>query len=115
LSLFLIIKKKKMPETLTNKQLLEEIRAEQRVNADIMFKNAQIVSNFINRQESLNTKWSLYLETNATSEGAISKLERLEGTVVEMKNSIDKKIAYFTGAGFVVITAGKWLISKLMI
>ena len=104
-----------MSETLTNKQLLEEIRQEQRQNAEIMFKNAQIVSNFINKQESLNTKWSLYLETSATSEGAITKIDRLEKNVSDMKNSIDKKIAYFTGAGIVVLSIGKWLVSKLVI
>ena len=102
-----------MPKTLTNKQLLEEIRAEQRTNAEIMFKNAQIVSNFINKQEGLNAKWGIYLETSPTSEGAITKLDRLEKNFTEMKNSIDKKIAYFTGAGVVILGIGQWIASKI--
>ena len=104
-----------MSDTLTNKQLLEEIRREQKENAEMMFKNAQMFSNFMNAQESINTKWSIYLETSSTSEGAITKLDRVEKELISLKTSIDKKIAYFTGAGIVVLTVGKWMISKIFV
>lgn len=106
-----------MSETLTNKQLLEQIREEQRENAELMFQNAQMFSNFMNKQERLNTKLVGYLESNDATkqEGVIEKLGRVEKQVVDLKTSIDKKIAYFTGAGLVLVSVGKWVISKIFI
>ncbi len=105
-----------MPEV-TNKQLLEQIRTEQKENSARFFEYAQTMSNFMNRQSELNTKWDNYLESNAATnqEGAIEKLDRVANDVNDLKNSIEKKIAYFTGAGVVIFSVGKWLIAKIFI
>lgn len=106
-----------MSSTTTNKQLLEQIRKEQRDNAEKMFQNAQIMSNFMNKQEGLNVKLISYLESNDATkqEGAIEKLDRVEKQLLNLESKIDKKIAYFTGAGLAVLTIGKWVISKIFI
>ena len=105
-----------MPEV-TNKQLLEQIRLEQKDSSEKFFEYAQTMSNFMNRQSELNIKWNNYLESNSATnqEGVVEKLDRVEKTLIEYKSSIDKKIAFVTGACIAVFSIGKWLIAKIFV
>lgn len=102
---------------LTSKELLKEISKKQKEEAAVFFEFSQSVSNALNRQEGINTKFSQYLESNnaTNQEGAIEKLDRVEKQLDTLEHKIDKKIAYFTGAGVVFFGLAKWLIAKIFI
>lgn len=95
----------------------EERAKEDRLKAKRQLEEAAAFSDFINAQQGVNDKLLGYLESNAATnqEGAIEKLDRLEKAFNELKGSIDKKIAFFTGAGVVLISVGKWLVAKIFI
>ena len=101
----------------TSKDLLKQISQYQKANAEIQFKEAQRVSNFINEQNTFNNKFKPKSENNSATnkEGAISKLDRVEKQLISLEHKIDKKIAYFTGAGVIIFGIGKWLIGKIFI
>lgn len=101
----------------TSKDLLRQISQDQKTNAEIQFKEAQRLSNFMNEQNTFNTRFTEYLENNSATnqEGAISKLDRVEKQLISLERKIDKKIAYFTGAGVVLFGLGKWLVAKIFI
>lgn len=103
-----------MPD-LTSKEILQQIRQTQKENAEAFFKYAQNMSNFMNKQEGINAKFSQYLESNSATnqEGAIEKLDRVEKHLFKLEHKIEKKIAFFTGAGIAIWTIGKWAIAKL--
>lgn len=108
----------------TNKEILtsilkvqEERAKEDRLKAKKQLEEAAAFSDFMNAQQGVNERLLGYLESNSATnqEGAIEKLDRLEKTVVDLTNSIDKKIAYFTGAGVVILGIGKWVVGKIFI
>lgn len=95
----------------------EERAKEDRLKARKQLEDAAAFSDFMNAQQGVNEKLLGYLESNSATnqEGAIEKLDRLEKAFTELKGSIDKKIAYFTGAGVVLISIGKWVATKIFI
>ena len=105
--------------------LIQEERAiEDKIRAKKQIDEAAEISSFMNTQKNVNQELLRvnstlkgYLESNSATnqEGAIEKLDRLEKTVIGLKTSIDKKIAYFTGAGLVILGIGKWLLAKIFI
>ena len=113
----------------TTKQILhsilvtqEERAKEDKLRAKKQLEDAARFSDFMNTQQDvnaellvLNSQLKGYLESNSATnqEGAIEKLDRLEKSFNELRGSIDKKIAYFTGAGVVLLGIGKWAIAKI--
>jgi len=102
----------------------EEKAREDRIRAKKQLEEAAKFSDFMNAQQDVNAELLLlnaqlkgYLESNSATnqEGAIEKLDRLEKAFNELKGSIDKKIAFFTGAGVVLISVGKWIVAKIFI
>lgn len=105
-----------MPD-LTSKEILQEISTKQKEDAKAFFEYTKSVSHFINKQEGINSKFSQYLESNKATnqEGAIEKLDRVEKQLDSLERKIDKKIAYFTGAGVVLFGVAKWFVTKIFI
>lgn len=93
----------------------EERAKEDRLRARKQLEDAAAFSDFMNAQQGVNDKLLGYLESNSATnqEGAIEKLDRLEKSFNELRGSIDKKIAYFTGAGVVLLGIGKWAVAKI--
>jgi len=93
----------------------EERAKEDRIRAKKQLEESAAFSDFMNTQRGVNDKLLGYLESNSATnqEGAIEKIDRLENAFMDLKNSIDKKIAYFTGAGVVLISIGKWVAEKI--
>lgn len=115
----------------TTKELLhsilftqEERAREDKIRARKQLDEAAEISSFMNAQKDVNQELLRvnatlkgYLESNSATnqEGAIEKLDRLEKTVIGLKTSIDKKIAFFTGSGLVILGISKWLITKIFV
>ena len=109
----------------------EEVRKIQKQDAKIFLNHASEVSDFMNSQNKLNLEFSLanskfttYLEGNkATNQkGAIESLNDVMTSVQDLKkdlnkieHKLDRKIAYFTGAGLVLMYIIKWIFAKLSI
>ena len=93
----------------------EERAKEDRLRAKKQLEDAAAFSDFMNAQQGVNDRLLGYLESNSATnqEGAIEKLDRLEKSFNELRGSIDKKIAYFTGAGVVLLGIGKWAVAKI--
>ena len=100
----------------------QEKAREDRIRAKKQLEEAAKFSDFMNTQQDVNAELLImnaqlkgYLESNSATnqEGAIEKLDRLERSFNELRGSIDKKIAYFTGAGVVLLGIGKWAIAKI--
>ncbi len=100
----------------TSKDLLRQISQDQKTNAKQFFEYAQTMSNFMNKQSELNSKWDNYLESNKATnqEGAVEKLDRVDKNLTSLEQRINVKIAYFTGGFAVAMTIGKWVIAKTL-
>ena len=101
-----------MPEK-TNNELLVEILATQKKEAENRLKKALEVSNEMNKLTDKVQKLENYLKSDpdTNTEGVVEKLNRIDKSVT----NLETKAAIFGVGGGAIIMILKWVVSKIAI